>query len=176
MTGIYLKVPDHIREAAKKHATNTVRYKNSIRGGEGNTVGYIGEWAVSEVLGGSRVNTPDYDILWDGKRIEVKTKERNVPPRGDFNASIPAFNTKQKCDFYAFVSVLSNGKGAWYLGKIGRGDFYSKATFSKKGEPDGSNKNFKFRADCYNMPYSELDLDEGGANATNKNEQFALGK
>jgi hypothetical protein len=51
-------------------------------------------------------------------------------------------------------------KTAWYLGSISKEEFYKKAVFRKKGEldPDSSpNYPFKFTADCYNIPTSELE-------------------
>ena len=55
------------------------------------------------------------------------------------------------------VSVLNTLKEAWYLGKISKLDFYKKAAFHRKGEID-TNNNFTFKADCYNIPISLLNL------------------
>ena len=89
------------------------------------------------------------------KIIDVKTKERTVAPKSYYECSVADFNTEQDCDEYAFVSVLSTMKEAWYLGKISKVDFYKTATFHKKGDIDPDN-NFTFKADCYNIPISEL--------------------
>jgi hypothetical protein len=129
--------------------------KNSIRKGEGKMVAYIGEEVVKQVLGGEIKDTYDYDIIYKETKVDVKTKERTVPPRDYYECSVADFNTKQDCDEYAFVSVLHNLKEAWYLGKISKKKFYETATFHKKGEVDPDN-NFTFRADCYNIPINKL--------------------
>jgi len=128
---------------------------NSIRGGEGSLVAYIGEEVAKNVLNGQIKDTYDYDIVYQNTKVDVKTKERTVAPKPYYECSVADFNTKQDCDEYAFVSVLSTLKAAWYLGKISKLDFYKKAVFHRKGDIDPDN-NFTFKADCYNIPISLL--------------------
>jgi hypothetical protein len=130
---------------------------NSIRQGEGSLVAYIGEEVVKNVLKGEIQDTYDYDIVYQNTTVDVKTKERTVAPKPYYECSVADFNTKQDCDEYAFVSVLDTLKEAWYLGKISKPDFYTKAVFHRKGEVDPAN-NFTFKADCYNIPISLLSL------------------
>jgi len=134
---------------------------NSIREGKGAVVAYLGEAVVKKVLDGDIKDTYDYDIVYgDDIKVDVKTKERTVPPRENYNCTVADFNTKQECDEYAFVSVLNDHSTAWYLGKISKRDFYKEAKFYKKGELDPDSppsKNFYFKADCYNIPISKLD-------------------
>jgi hypothetical protein len=54
-----------------------------------------------------------------------------------------------------FVRVLNNLQQAWILGTIPKDEYYAKAVRYKKGDMDESN-NFIFKADCYNLPISEL--------------------
>jgi hypothetical protein len=131
--------------------------KNSIRKGEGSLVAYIGEEVVKNVLNGEIKDTYDYDIVYQDTKVDVKTKERTVAPKAYYECSVADFNTRQDCDEYAFVSVLNTLKEAWYLGKITKSNFYKKATFHRKGEIDPAN-NFTFKADCYNIPISLLNL------------------
>ena len=142
-------------ERIKARAAKLPLLKNSIRKGEGSLVAYIGEEVVKNVLKGEIKDTYDYDIVYKNTKVDVKTKERTVPPRPYYECSVADFNTEQDCDEYAFVSVLSTMKAAWYLGKISKVDFYKTATFHEKGEIDLDN-NFTFKADCYNIPISEL--------------------
>ncbi len=80
--------------------------RNSIREGEGNTAGFLGEEVVCAAFDGSiSNNTFDYDIKWGDMTLEVKTKDRTVPPRPDYDASVAKYNTTQKADFYVFVSL-----------------------------------------------------------------------
>ena len=170
-TGQYYLVSDRILSQAKQKADQLPLLKNSIRGGKGAVVAFIGEYIACIALDGVIKNTYDYDLLYGvnsyedwicdennpfRRRVDVKTKERTVPPRPYYNCTVADFNTNQKCDEYAFVSVHKNLRDAWYLGKISKNDFYSKATFSKKGEPE--TPLFNFRADCYNLQISELEL------------------
>jgi hypothetical protein len=43
----------------------------------------------------------------------------------------------------------------WILGWMDKDEYLNRATFMVEGEIDPSN-NFKVRADCYNLPISEL--------------------
>ena len=150
------------RKKAQERAADLPLLNNSIRKGEGALVAYIGEALVLHLEGGEIKDTYDYDLIdRNGVKIDVKTKERKVAPRANYNCTVADFNTKQKCDRYAFVSVLNDKKTAWYLGSISKEEFYKKAVFRKKGEldPDSSpNYPFKFTADCYNIPTSELEM------------------
>ena len=140
---------------AKDRAEKLPLLNNSIRSGEGSMVAYIGEEVAKYVLSAEIKDTYDYDLIYNGTKVDVKTKERTVPPKPYYECSVADFNTKQNCDEYAFVSVLNNLKQAWYLGKISKTEFYKNATFHKKGEVDPDN-NFTFKADCYNIPISKL--------------------
>ena len=134
---------------------------NSIRNREGGLVGYIGEALVLHLQGGEIKDTYDYDLInTKGVKIDVKTKERKVAPKSNYNCTEADFNPNQKCDRYSFVSVLDDYKTAWYLGSISKEDFYKKAVFYKQGEldPDSSpNYPFKFTADCYNIKIHQLE-------------------
>ena len=139
----------------KARAEKLPLLNNSIRKGEGSLVAYIGEEIVKNVLNGEIKDTYDYDIIYQGTKVDVKSKERTVAPKAYYECSVADFNTKQECDEYAFVSVLNTLKEAWYLGKISKIDFYKNATFHRKGEVDPNN-NFTFKADCYNIPINLL--------------------
>lgn len=157
------KISNNTLLSVKDRAKALPLLNNSIRGGEGTVVAYIGEEVVKRVLRGEIEDTYDYDVMYGGGiKVDVKTKERTVPPRENYNCTVADFNTKQKCDEYAFVSVLNDHSTAWYLGKISKKDFYKEAKFYKEGEldPDSPpNAGFYFRADCYNIPISKLNSD-----------------
>ena len=149
------KISESAISRAKQRADALPLLNNSIRKGEGSLVAYIGEEVAKAVLGGEIKDTYDYDLKYESKTVDVKTKERTVPPRDYYECSVADFNTRQNCDEYAFVSVLDNLQEAWYLGKIGKKEFYETAIFHKKGEVDPDN-NFTFKADCYNIPIHKL--------------------
>ncbi len=154
------KISDGTLLNIKNRAKTLPLLNNSIRNGKGAVVAYIGEEVVKRVLGGEIEDTYDYDVVYDnGTKVDVKTKERTVEPRENYNCTVADFNTKQECDEYAFVSVLSDHSVAWYLGKISKEVFYKEAKFYKEGELDPDSPpstDFHFKADCYNIPISKL--------------------
>ena len=156
---IKCRISDSTLAKARLRASKLPLLRNSIRKGKGSVVAYIGEEVAKAILKGIIEDTYDYDIIYNRTKVDVKTKERTVAPKLNYNCTVADFNTGQNCDEYAFVSVLSNLKYAWYLGKIDKKQFYEKATFYKEGQVDPDsppNKIFKFRADCYNIATSEL--------------------
>jgi len=129
---------------------------NSITDGQGNIAGFIGEEVARQILGGIEKNTYDYDIILDsGIRVDVKTKRTTVKPKEHYECSVAAFNTKQSCDYYAFVRVHNDMQVAWFLGVYPKDSYYKDAKFLRKGDIDPSN-NFVVKADCYNLPISSL--------------------
>ena len=132
------------------------RLNNSITKGKGNLAGFLGEQIALQILGGEWSNTYDYDLVTpDNKKVDVKTKQTTVTPRSYYECSVAKFNTRQKCDSYAFVRVKNTMDVGWFLGSMGHDEYYDKATFLKKGEVDPSN-NFTVKADCYNLKIEEL--------------------
>ena len=70
---------------------------NSIRNREGGLVGYIGEALVLHLQGGEIKDTYDYDLInADGVKIDVKTKERKVAPRSNYNCTVAIVTGKQQ--------------------------------------------------------------------------------
>jgi len=146
-------------EAQKKEARltagETTGLQGSITRGGGSPAGALGEILIRDYLGYTQANTAHYDLLRDETRIDVKTKRCTSAPREFYECSIAAHGTKQECDEYIFVRVLNNLTRAWILGRISKDEYFSKAVRHKKGELDESN-GFTFKADCYNLPISDL--------------------
>lgn len=129
---------------------------NSITQGDGNLVGFIGELIAQQILGGENKNTYDYDLILDGgKTVDVKTKKTGYVPLPDYDCSVAAFNTKQACDYYAFVRVKNDLSKGWFLGVYPKTDYFKNARFLKKGQLDPAN-NYTVKADCYNMFIKDL--------------------
>jgi len=158
------KLSEQLISRAQERADKLPLLNNSIRKGEGALVAYIGEEVAKHVLGGEIKDTYDYDLVYHNPcsghfTVDVKTKERTVPPQLNYNCTVADFNPNQDCDEYAFISVMKDLSYAWYLGKIKKSEFYQKAKFYKKGDydPESSyNRKFYFRADCYNVQAREL--------------------
>ena len=124
-----------ITEAQIKRAEGLYPFgflKNSITKGKSNIYGAIGEVIVHDYLASTNRsvkfdNTAHYDLIVNGNKADVKTKRTTVPPIQNFNCSIAAYNTTQKCDVYIFARVHENKKKAWICGWIPKDEFFKKA-------------------------------------------------
>ena len=152
---IQVKITPSIISRAKKKAATVGNLQGSITGSLSHVVGAIGEIIVADAMGANESNTYDYDLVRDGERIDVKTKRCNTRPFPHYDCSVAAHGTNQNCDSYVFVRILTDTSRAWILGSIPKQDFYTKATKYKRGDIDPAN-GFTFKADCYNLPISEL--------------------
>jgi len=129
----------------------------SITGGAGSLAGTLGEVMAHVYLPGSELkSTKDYDLIYKGFTIDVKTKRTTMNfVKPNYEASIANWNPSQKCDFYLFARVNMALHKGWFLGFLAPDEYYEKAKFLKKGDVDPSN-NFTVKADCWNVPYSEM--------------------
>ena len=150
--------PAMIQQAEQK-SVEMGKLKNSIRDGEGNLAGFVGEFAVNEVFLGAVTNTFDYDILLGGVKIDVKTKEVSFVPNPWYESSVACYNTRQKCDWYAFARVCNDFTTAWFCGMIKKTEYFTheKKMFRKQGWIDPSN-GMMIKADCWNMEYQHMPI------------------
>lgn len=147
---------DKQKKEARLTGGNTVGLQGSITRGAGSIAGALGEILVRDLLGYRQANTPHYDLYTDqGTRIDVKTKRCTSAPRDYYACTVAAHGINQDCDEYIFVRVLNNLQRAWILGRISKEEFYGKAVRKNKGDVEPSN-NFVQKADCYDLPISEL--------------------
>jgi hypothetical protein len=141
---------------ARDKAAEMGQLRNSIIRGAGNIAGFIGEAIAQQVLGGELFNTYDYDlVLPDGTKVDVKTKQTGYVPLPTYDCSIAALNTKQDCDYYAFVRVKNDFSVGWYLGVYNKDQYMKDAVFMQKGTVDPSN-GYTVKSDCYNIKISQL--------------------
>ena len=103
---------------AREKASSVGILQGSITGGTRNVIGAIGEVIVADSINADEISTYDYDLVKDGKRIDVKTKRCNTKPLPYYECSVALHGTKQDCDTYVFVRVLSDMSKAWILGSI----------------------------------------------------------
>jgi hypothetical protein len=150
-----IQITPQILDRAKRKAASVGNLQGSITGSLSNVVGAIGEIIVADALGATESSTYDYDLIKDGRRIDVKTKRCGTAPRKNYDCSVAAHGSKQDCDSYIFVRILKDTSKAWILGEIDKKDFYALATKHRRGDIDPDN-GFVFKADCYNLPISEL--------------------
>jgi hypothetical protein len=141
---------------ARDKAAEMGQLRNSIIRGAGNIAGFIGEAIAQQVLGGKLCNTYDYDLVLDnGTKIDVKTKQTGYVPLPSYDCSIAALNTKQDCDYYAFVRVKNDFSVGWYLGVYNKEQYMKDAVFMQKGTIDPSN-GYTVKSDCYNIKIDQL--------------------
>ncbi len=152
---IEVNVTNDMFVKAREKAIEVGRLNNSILNGGGNLAGFIGEQIVLQVLGGDWLNTYEYDLIIDGHKVDVKTKQTSVVPLPHYECSITEYNAKQDCDYYAFTRVKKDFSVGWYLGAMKKADYFYEAKYLKKGEVDPSN-NYTVRATCYNLAIDKL--------------------
>jgi hypothetical protein len=141
---------------ARDKAAEMGQLRNSIIRGAGNIAGFIGEAIAQQVLGGKLCNTYDYDlVLDDGTKVDVKTKQTGYVPLPSYDCSIAALNTKQDCNYYAFVRVKNDFSIGWYLGVYNKDQYMKDAVFMQKGTIDPSN-GYTVKSDCYNIKIDKL--------------------
>ena len=164
-TIVEVKFTDDMVARAKAKAKSLGSINNSIRKGKGNIVGYLGEEIVAHYMKADIISNDEgtekynYDLVKDGKKIEVKSKERTVPPKGYYDASVAETSRHQKTDIYVFTSIQCNGGEpvrAWICGQKDAKEYFEQARFYAKGDIDPSNK-FEVLTDMHNMPYKDLD-------------------
>jgi hypothetical protein len=155
---IEVEVTGEMLVRARDKAAAMGSLRQSITRGQGNLAGFVGEEIALAVLGGTVANDEknvDFDlVLSNGLTVDVKTKRTSVKPLPHYECSINTYY-EQQCDLYAFVRVHNDMHIGWFLGVYDRVAYYKDCTSFKKGDIDKSN-GFKFKADAYNLPISQL--------------------
>lgn len=136
---------------------NFCNLNNSITEVKSNIYGALGEIVVHEYFKDKYKcdfnSTFDYDLIIEGKKVDVKTRKAKGIPRG--KCGIPAFNPNQKCDYYFFTNVSYDYKTAYIMGYISKAAFFKLAQFKKKGDLDEDGI-FVFKSDSYVIYYNQL--------------------
>tara|TARA_R110002167_G_scaffold127092_2_gene308430 strand:+ start:807 stop:1370 length:564 start_codon:yes stop_codon:yes gene_type:complete len=164
------------KELLKKSAdySEGKHYNRSIRGVAGTNIGAIGEFVLEEEMKGRGLDVIDnrtsdkateYDFLVNGQKVEVKTKDRTVPPKPFYECSIPLYNHEhQQPDWFVFLSLHRQDNP--YMGDVWYEDAYilGGCTYEyiqevgitvMKGELDPSN-GWLCNESCINIPISKL--------------------
>lgn len=113
--------------------------KNSIKKGEGNYLGAVGEIILMDYYRnkGAKVEdiqTFDFDFKINDYKIEVKVQECKFKPKDNWTCHVPDYNATQKCDYYAFIFVNLEKKEAFLEGMITKKEWLSVRNFKKEGE------------------------------------------
>lgn len=141
--------PEQIKRAEKLYLFN--KLKNSIKNGEGNLLGAIGEIVAFDYYEQQDklvIHSGDFnfDLLIDGSKIEVKTMEVNATPKEYHECNVSLFNAEQECDYYLFLNVDSNHSTAYIKGHISKQRFKKIRQLRLKGEKNGS---FQYKCNTF---------------------------
>jgi hypothetical protein len=141
------------RELAKKRAAEINESSgksfrpNSHRHGDATKYGTLGEILFLKLAPEAKlVGDVDYDIVFRGYRIEVKTRHTTVYPRPNYAIGVFDSNTRQDTDFYVFMRVAKDGSKGWFMGFLPKADLESKTKFVKQGE---RHDNLVVHANCW---------------------------
>ena len=164
---IKIDLTDSLIEKAKTYSKGKT-YKRSMRGEEGTNIGTIGELVIVQYLedngikvidNRNRRNATKYDLLVLGEKVEVKTKDRTVPPKPFYDCSVPLYNhTHQKAKWFIFLSLLrKNNKfvEAYILGSTTYKDIDRDGITMIKGEVDERN-GWVCNESCINITIDKL--------------------
>lgn len=162
----------HYLEAERRVSSSQV-YVGSHRGEAANQVGFLGEVVFEEFLKYKAIEfvdmrtetTHDY-LISKSLTVDVKTKDRTVPPRGYFDNSVPLYNHEhQRPDYYYFISLLRSSKesssdikrfkNAYLLGGMSIAALESQGKHWEAGETDPSNGTTFWTA-CINVNMDAL--------------------
>lgn len=142
-------------DKAQKRSDELGCLNNSFTQGKGNIYGMLGEMIVSNYLNIPLGNTYNYDLTYNDKKIEVKSKHCVSIPRDYYECSIAKTSLFQNTDIYIFTRILKDMTRGWILGWITKKDFMDNSIEHSKGDVDMSN-GFVFKSDCRNIPISSL--------------------
>ncbi len=168
---ITLPVSDLIRQKAYEFANplgENYNQKTIRKDNIGRHVGFIGELMTLKYLHNNGIiydwqnfdpKKPNYnfDININGIKVDIKTKDRTVDPKLNYDCSIAGYS-KQHCDYYVFISLTradTSYHTAHILGYMPHDEYYEKSKAWKKGDIDPSN-GWKVSIDCFNLPIQNL--------------------
>jgi len=144
--------------------------ESSFRGPQGYQVGRLGElvvmdWLTSRGVMFEEIFSTSFDLMVEGEKWEIKTKERTVEPKPYYDCTVPAYNHEhQQPAVFCFVSLRSTGKSddmhrfvdAHILGTMRLDELTSRARYlTPDSQPDFNG--WVPTIACYNIRVEELD-------------------
>ena len=152
-------IPEKLKKLAYQRAKNLPKLKGTFTANQaGAPVGYMGQILFAEHVKGDDVDEFNFDVVKNGIRYEVKSKNCTSKPRENYICSVANANAEQKCDYYVFVRVLKDFSKAWILGQKSPEAFKKEAMFWKKGQLDPTDdRGYIVKTDSYNLEINKLD-------------------
>lgn len=101
-------------------------------------IGYLGEEIVARWLGVPIADDPEYDMIYNGMKVEVKTiGPCKFRPPPDFlatvNSPLPEGMRPQTASIYVFTRVHDSYEKAWLVGWARCATFFLRGTYYPKG-------------------------------------------
>jgi len=155
---IRMVITKEMYDKAKVRAEKTRNIPGAIIGGEGSIYGAIGEEMFQKFFPEAEFKDfNDYDFLYKGKKIEVKTKRCGGVPEANYSASVSLGKRKdfQKCDIYFFFRCHRDTREGWSCGWLTREEFLKLKRLRPKDSKAKSNGHV-FKDDCYNVFHHQL--------------------
>jgi len=166
-------ITGEILARAEERARSLPIHDYSHRAYEANLVGSIGEIVFEMFLEHHKVSYRDDTwsterdyVVADQFSVDVKTKDRTVYPRLDYDNSVPIYNHEhQQPDYYYFVSLVRDPRlppadarrftVACLVGAIDQERLQQRATRWEAGQTDPRNGT-KFWTACLNVEMEQL--------------------
>lgn len=122
-------------------------------------IGYIGEQIIMNYLNiETDSDTFDFDLLYNGKKLEVKTISCKFKPLPHYWCTVNSHDLngvhKQTADYYIFLRILNDKSKGWILGGMTCKNFFEKGKFVPKGTDFGKFKFYKANATI--LPINQL--------------------
>lgn len=149
-------------------ANDVGELKRSMRGKQANFIGALGEIAFQQFLDDNlilwqddRRNTRNDFVIYDKATVEVKTRDRTVYPKPNYECGVMGYNHKhQQADYFAFMSTERSKESTvphyvHFLGACNLAQLKRYGRRMQKGHIDPSN-NMEFKEDAVNMYIHQL--------------------
>lgn len=124
--------------------------------GRYNVSGALSELAASRFLGVPLEANLSFDLIYRGKRVDVKSATSNVVPNYTYNGCVPAINSHQDTDYYLFTRVLRRNEkptAVYLMAYLRREGFYAKANYMRAGASHGT---LVLKYDMYALEYRRM--------------------
>jgi hypothetical protein len=157
MLNIKLK-KDIVLKSIKHNKENNLGQRGYADGSpEEQLIGILGENTICDVLKLPLMNSQGYDggydIVLNGKNIDIKTMGRTVYPKSNYVNNLVAMQLKNSSDIYLFCSYHKHNYELTLCGWIDKKNFKKKAKLYKDGQIryryDGTT--FKTKSDLYEI-------------------------
>lgn len=172
-----ISINKEMHDEARARAVSLPTWRLSYRGADANDVGVLGEVVVENWLRNNNIEfidernetTHDY-VLMDTSTFDVKTKDRTIPLRSDYECTVPLYNHEhQQPTYYIFVSLERNKEDsnpdicrfhtAYIAGGMNQAQLEKKGRVFKSGEIDHKN-NYEVKFDCINIYVKDVTAPE----------------